>query len=257
MGHAGSRAAFSLVELSIVLVILGLLTGGILSGQSLIRAAAMRAVVTESQNYQTAGMTFRDKYLASAGDMRNATRFWGDNNTACPDAAITNGTPGTCNGNGDGDIGSGLAANTSYEEYQAWNQMALAGLVEGSYSGLSNAAGNPAPSVNTPTSKLGSAYWRVRWFDVSGTVTGTLVNTFAVDKGNALELTSDNGLILSPEETWNIDTKIDDGKPARGKAIARPWDSNCTTAANRTDLDAEYMLTIRSPECMLYFKDAF
>jgi prepilin-type N-terminal cleavage/methylation domain-containing protein len=56
------KAAFSLVELSIVLVILGLLTGGILTGQNLIRAAELRAVVTEFNRYQTAVRTFEDKY---------------------------------------------------------------------------------------------------------------------------------------------------------------------------------------------------
>ena len=50
--------AFSLVELSIVLVILGLLTGGILAGQNLIRAAELRSVITEFKTYQTAVMTF-------------------------------------------------------------------------------------------------------------------------------------------------------------------------------------------------------
>lgn len=96
---------FSLVELSIVLVILGLLTGGILAGQSLIRAAELRSVITTTDRYQAAVYSFRDKYFALPGDMRNATSFWGDQATgpsACADAGITDGTPGTCNGNGDG-----------------------------------------------------------------------------------------------------------------------------------------------------------
>ena len=86
------RLAFSLVELSIVLVILGLLTGGILTGQSLIRAAEMRSIVTELQRYQTAARSFQDKYFALPGDMRNATDFWGapGNNLAnCPATAGT------------------------------------------------------------------------------------------------------------------------------------------------------------------------
>ena len=78
--------AFSLVELSIVLVILGLLTGGILAGQSLIRAAELRAVTTEYQRYVAAVQTFRDKYMALPGDMPNAIAFWG----------AAHATPATC-----------------------------------------------------------------------------------------------------------------------------------------------------------------
>lgn len=100
------QKAFSLVELSIVLVILGLLTGGILAGQSLIRASELRAVVTEYERYIAASHTFRDKYMAIPGDMANATRFWGDDAALCADAGITNGTPGTCNGNANGSIGA-------------------------------------------------------------------------------------------------------------------------------------------------------
>lgn len=70
------KNAFSLVELSIVLVILGLLTGGILAGQNLIRAAELRSVTTQLQQYQTALQTFRNKYFALPGDMTKATDFW-------------------------------------------------------------------------------------------------------------------------------------------------------------------------------------
>ena len=83
-----ARSGFSLVELSIVLVILGLLTGGILAGQSLIRAAELRSVATESQRYMAALNSFRDKYFALPGDMANATAFWGAQNA----------TPATCHG---------------------------------------------------------------------------------------------------------------------------------------------------------------
>lgn len=74
---AASRSGFSLVELSIVLVILGLLTGGVLGGRALIRAAELRAITQEKEAFVTAVNTFRAKYNALPGDMRNATQFWG------------------------------------------------------------------------------------------------------------------------------------------------------------------------------------
>lgn len=69
--------AFSLVELSIVLVILGLLVGGVVAGQSLIRAAELRSVSTDYQRFLTATLTFRDKYFALPGDFTMASRVWG------------------------------------------------------------------------------------------------------------------------------------------------------------------------------------
>src|SRR6187399_2125428 len=96
---------FSLVELSIVLVILGLLTGGILAGQSLIRAAELRAVSTEYSKFVTAGRSFRDKYFALPGDMANATSFWGTAVT-CPGKVTADARTDarTCNGDGTGQI---------------------------------------------------------------------------------------------------------------------------------------------------------
>src|SRR4051812_28937287 len=107
------RAGFTLVELSIVLVILGLLVGGVLTGQSLIRAAELRAITTEQNRYVTATHTFRDKYFALPGDMTNATAYWGTSGN-CPGlAAQGNTTPATCNGNGDGKISGNLNATSS------------------------------------------------------------------------------------------------------------------------------------------------
>ena len=100
--------AFSLVELSIVLVILGLLVGGILGGQSLIRAAELRSVAVDKDKFTTAINAFRVKYSAIPGDMTNATDYWGtfstDNITCAYD--LHPGTQ-TCNGNGNAKVGDG------------------------------------------------------------------------------------------------------------------------------------------------------
>jgi prepilin-type N-terminal cleavage/methylation domain-containing protein len=97
------RHGFTLIELSIVLVILGLLVSGVLLGQDLIRAAELRSVPTDFQKYQTAVNIFRDKYRALPGDMRNATDFWGENDPNLSTCRTTEGSgTDTCNGDGDG-----------------------------------------------------------------------------------------------------------------------------------------------------------
>jgi prepilin-type N-terminal cleavage/methylation domain-containing protein len=255
-----TQKAFSLVELSIVLVILGLLIGGILSGQSLIRASELRAVVTEYNRYYTATQTFRDKYFALPGDMTNATAFWGKDNTNCAGNTGTNATPGTCNGNGDGLMTVAGGASTTGETYRFWQHLALSGLIEGTYSGQAGPldAWDMVQGVNIPRSKLNNGSWGVRdyWAATSGDVT-----LFVTQYGNWMQMGADTNTdnaaaVLKPEEAWNIDTKLDDGKPGQGKVLARHWGS-CTNASSETDVTTTYKLDSSSIACVLVFPRVF
>jgi prepilin-type N-terminal cleavage/methylation domain-containing protein len=245
---SGKRSAFSLVELSIVLVILGLLVGGVLSGKSLIRAAEMRAVSSEVSRYVTAVQTFRDKYMAIPGDMANAHLFWGardGGNGYGGDCRLETNATGTCSGNGNGRIVSydGVdpdASSYTFESYLAWDHLARAGLIEGTYTGNgANIAGNTicvdasngsVPGCNVPRSKLAAnTMWNFVFY-------GNLTShpyLFNGDYGHSLQLTRGPGWInpinglLSPEEVWNIDTKVDDGRPATGRLVASRRDGQC------------------------------
>jgi prepilin-type N-terminal cleavage/methylation domain-containing protein len=256
MKHTHTRA-FSLVELSIVLVILGLLIGGILSGQALIRAAELRSITTEYSRYVTATQTFRDKYFALPGDMTNATSFWNAAH-ATPATCVTtaSSTALTCNGNGDGQIYPGTGSN---ESYRYWQHLANAGLIEGSYSGIADGTNTySSTTANSPRSKISSSLWFV-WY--SGNLgdstffTGTYGNYFEMGQisGNVDPYLP----ILKPEEAWNIDTKIDDGKPGLGKLMIRWW-GTCTNAAAETDnATAAYLLSSSAIGCTLIFPRVF
>ncbi len=257
-----STHGFSLVELSIVLVILGLLTGGILSGQSLIRAAELRSVSTELAQYHAAIKTFQDKYFAIPGDFKDATKFWGKDNAACTGDTGTAATPGTCNGNGDGNIAAAASAGATGERHQFWKQLALAGLIEGSYSGLSGSTTHHvSAAVNAPKSKIGNGAWGLH----SSFTGGGDTEQYAVVYNNyfILGAATTNNLpyapLLKPEEAWNIDTKVDDGRPAYGKIIARFWNNLCAAADDGThannDLNASYKLSDSAIRCALYFRD--
>jgi prepilin-type N-terminal cleavage/methylation domain-containing protein len=261
MKNAYIKAAFSLVELSIVLVILGLLIGGILSGQSLIRAAELRSVSTEYNRYVAATQTFRDKYFALPGDMTNATAFW-NAAAVCPGASTDVATTSaTCNGDGNGNINFiGLTNSTHNETFRFWQHLANAGLIEGSFSGvITDPAGYfaAAGTANSPKSKLGNnAVWLSTWEDnSSGTWNGA---HFHYRFGNALYFggvttNSWNSTgVLKPEEAWNVDTKIDDGQAGRGKLTGRVG-ANCTSAATGADFNATYMLTQSGLNCFMVF----
>ena len=270
--------AFSLVELSIVLVILGLLTGGILGGQSLIRAAELRAVTTEYNRYASAVNTFKDKYFAIPGDMSNATQFWGrlNTDTTCVSkSGLTSAsTPGACDGNGNGLMEYGnFGSNNSEEGFQFWRQLALAGLIEGSYTGLNGSVATYASDhvlgTNAPKSRMSNAGWATWYAVVPANSTDTSV--YVGDYGNLFGVAPQNSgaipccALLKPEEAWNIDTKIDDGKPATGKVWARESASfhnpatstQCTTSTSNTDYAGNYNLSNSSIICGLFFVKVF
>lgn len=275
---------FSLVELSIVLVILGLLVGEILAGQSLIRASELRAVGAEFSRYQTAGHAFRDKYFALPGDMANATSVWGKDAAACNTQSGNAGAPGTCNGDGDGyvrDITTGPGTTT--ESMQFWKQLSLAGLVEGTFTGLSGptaVAGSRTGAdarvgLNIPASKLSSAGWGLSASSATpyaGFGTGEFFTPITYDNflvfGAERYYPSGGGYgvynmerVLKPEEAWNIDTKLDDGTPAGGKIIGIWWNNICSSpnsgGASSTNIDASYRLSERNRTCALIFRQAF
>ncbi|MES2983805.1 MAG: prepilin-type N-terminal cleavage/methylation domain-containing protein [Pseudomonadota bacterium] len=207
------RNAFSLVELSIVLVILGLLVGGVLAGKSLIRAAEIRSITTEAQRYATAIYSFREKYFFLPGDIPNATQLW-QTATVCPGTSAEPSTDSkTCNGNGDGFVGQ--LASTIYERFRLWQHLANAGLIEGTYTGVPGSAGNNHVVIgqNTPTARLTPAGWAVLSNATVGNWMQFGVGQVAVNGSNLLAA-------ITPEEAWNVDTKMDDGNPGVGKIRA-------------------------------------
>lgn len=265
--HLRPNLGFSLVELSIVLVILGLLVGGVLSGQSLIRAAELRSVSTEYARYVTAVQSFRDKYFAAPGDMNNATRFWGRMNANAD--CVTNSAAGVvasgaCDGNGSGAIDF-AAAGQAAEFAQFWRHLANAGLIEGTYSGLTGAGSAKHCVVGTdcPRGKMSNSGWGLE----NAPNYGGDAFSFALDYTHTLIFGGSNPAyvpnsgILSPEEAWNIDTKLDDGRPAMGKVIGPFWNNTCSAADDgssaNNDYAASYRLSDRTKQCSLYFRQIF
>lgn len=253
--------AFSLVELSIVLVILGLLTGGVLAGQSLIRAAEIRDVSTQMSKFTTSTYSFRDRYMALPGDMRNATRFWGAANTAgaggecaSPGTNVGSDPKQTCNGDGNGFV-QGPDFN---ERLRYWQHLANAGLLEGSYTGVfTTGLEGVTPGVNVPALKIGggTACMQIAAADSTLGVEGSFPN---YDGYQILTLGTSPSLLiqcigpfLSAQEAWSIDTKLDDGKPGRGKVQvgkASVW-PGCSNSDNENT--AEYDVQSTGKPCAI------
>lgn len=251
------QRGFSLVELSIVLVILGLLTGGILAGQSLIRAAELRSVSTDYGRYITAVQTFRDKYFALPGDFTKATDFW---TAQDGDATTCRATPSTgqatCNGNGNGLISNALGS--SMESFRAWQHLANAGLIEGTYTGVTGPAHTSEdanPGVNVPRGRVGNSGFG--WNPMGSVINGADVHYYVGNYGNALHFGGNGAAnmyypLIKPEEQWNLDTKMDDGMPHQGNVRSMKNASTiapgCAAASN-----IAYDLTATGNLCSIVF----
>lgn len=262
------KRAFSLVELSIVLVILGLLVGGVLAGQSLIRAAEIRSLTTDMTRFNTATQTFRDKYLAIPGDMANAIQFWGAQDagdglgTDCTNVSSSGIL--TCNGDGNGTVCT--TNGQCYESHRFWQHLANAGLIEGKFTGIAQNTTNQSGStagVNAPQMRMATITAQPREIGVASGLAdiydGSYNGSFYVGKP-ACATCNPNGAFLKTEEAWNIDTKIDDGKPALGRlrtykfGNATAWaadSANCADSA--TQASAQYNLSLSGIHCGLIF----
>lgn len=270
MQHAccsySTKSGFSLVELSIVLVILGLLVGGVLGGQALIRASELRSITLDRDKYISAIRTFKDKYHSLPGDMANATQIWGAAH-ATPATCINTVSVGnaTCNGNGDGRVGdfSGSVCATvcNYETFRMWQQLAAAGMIEGNYTGTGVTA-LPATyyarvGYNIPASKVPSAGFLMFWvgsFSNAGWYNSNYNNLFVY--GAVLFDNWTYGPIITTQEAWSIDNKSDDGRPSSGNIMSfKPGSGdNANCATSDTASIAEYKLSYSGNACSLLLK---
>lgn len=254
------QRGFSLVELAIVLVIIGLITGGILTGQELIRSSELNRVVSDKNKFVTAMNTFKLKYNALPGDLSNATSYWGTASGGCPQGARS-GTQ-TCNGNGNGNIGGewncGDAAMN--ESLLAWQHLSLSGIIPGNYTGYSTTIGGFCVSnlgVNVPTSSIANAGFmfitlRFAMSDYFGNIFDHAL-MFGSTNNNTSHIAGAPS--LPPAEAKSIDAKVDDGRPGTGQIVGliqgSAYGANCSTTAVAST--ADYAVTQNSSQCSLVF----
>jgi prepilin-type N-terminal cleavage/methylation domain-containing protein len=202
---------FTLVELAIVMIIIGLLIGGILKGQELINNAKVSSAVTQIKGLEAAANTFKEKYAALPGDI------------LAPNTRLPNCGAAVCNvaGNGDSqidatDLGAAQATPVAgTNETQIFAHLAAANLLTG------DVQPTVAWSLQTsyPNFTLGG---KVRLGYVVGGQTGAIaaipVNAHYIAVGNG------GGAMGASElpggDLANIDRKLDDGMPNTGSVMA-------------------------------------
>jgi prepilin-type N-terminal cleavage/methylation domain-containing protein len=210
----GSSRGFTLIEMSIVLVIIGLIIGGILKGQEIIATARSKAVINEINAVRAAVNTYYDRYRALPGDDLNGP---------------TRVDPRLVAGNGDGVVSPGnpvgpttASGLTSFsqgnqsENYQYFKAMVATGLLNGAEVGP--ASTTQAEVFGTGSSLPASPVTGAGLTVVYGTHNGDGTPITAVT-AHWLRLHKDPGVprpAFTPRELANIDSQVDDGLPGEG-----------------------------------------
>lgn len=217
-----NQSGFTLIEIAIVLVIIGLLLGGVLKGQELINSAKVKNLATDFRNIPVYIYGYQDKFKALPGDDKAATTHVG----------------ATTDGDGNGVINGNWndpATATTSEALNFWQHVRLAGLATGP-----TATTDPA---YTPSNAVGG---------IIGIQSGTSSATTTPIKdgsGNAIRgsyIICSSGIL--GKFVKQLDTTMDDGNPATGSMLAglpttppgTPMTAVPLTGANAIDDAASY-----------------
>lgn len=245
------EGGFTLIELSIVLVIIGLIVGGVLVGQDLIAAAEVRSQMSQVEKSNTAVNTFRTKFNGVPGDFSNEGTF-----------GFTARANSNARGDGDGLI-EAIAGDQCTETFFFWSDLNIAGLLDGGVTvladddGLACLKGNTwAQGIYTPAGKMGGSFLV---YSTGGRNYYYLSNITAVGVTGA----ATEGALIKNQQAYNIDVKMDDGIPGTGSVQAMTdmstvnvTASTCIGASNAV-YDVGSAAAQSSSECQLRFQAQF
>ncbi len=226
-GLCPDQRGFTLIEMSIVLVIIGLIIGGIVKGQEVVNNARVKLQLSQIDAVRGAVYTFQDRYAFLPGDLSGVNNFSFTGLTSVTD------------GNQDGVIGTigGGALNDNADDSStempiAWMELAAADLL----AGIALEPANSTLSKNVSSSGT-SATGAVYAGKIGGTYLwlGSLSNTTAGVTATMLRIQGNTHGVptagIKVADASGVDAKYDDGNPGTGTIIVNQA-TNTTACVN-------------------------
>jgi prepilin-type N-terminal cleavage/methylation domain-containing protein len=227
---------FTLVELSIVLVVISLFIGGVLVGQNMIKSAELNSFVRDMQKLKGAILNFQSQYNNLPGDMDTAFDYF---STEC--AA----TSTLCNGDGDG-----IAEEA--ETFRAWKHLDAAKFTNSGTTAVTGTSVTCAIGTNMPRTAidnasaailhdLGASYSNdtTEARTASLPIPGQMLQFGKVLATQTAVANCADAGFLSSQQAYSIDKKIDDGLAYNGYVLNSENLSGCTASAGTAD-DLDY-----------------
>ncbi|HTT08330.1 MAG TPA: prepilin-type N-terminal cleavage/methylation domain-containing protein [Gammaproteobacteria bacterium] len=223
------QRGFTLVEIAIVLVIIGLLLGGILKGQELITSARVRNIADQNSGVQAAYYGFIDRYRQVPGDMTGSGANSVCNVVSANAAGCSGGTTTIA-----GDANGQLKPNDWGEGSALWAHLSAANFIQGAYVGGATDATSYSQDNVAPKNAFNGYIMLTQSADyVGGTPTTRLLMVV--------------GHLIPANVMSELDRKIDDGLPLTGVLRATPnsgnalgsvstISANCTTTSGTTTI---------------------
>lgn len=189
---ASAQQGWTLLEITLVVLIVGLILAGALKGQEMITSAKVKRVAGQLDEIRATYFGFQDRYKALPGDYAEA------------DQTLDCGSP-CLRGNGDGRIRSNetvVSGNQQHEDLLVWTHLSASGFLKGDYRMLDGQS--LATDSNSPKNAY-ATYMQIAFDSIYG------VNSSGTPRHNLK-----SGAQIPIEVVAELDRKTDDGKPYKG-----------------------------------------
>lgn len=218
MRHKYFQDGFSLLELSISIIVIGIILSIVTSSMYILRQSELKQLIIEAKRHLDEVHGFQNKFQALPGDFLHATDFFA----------------ATANGDGNEKIIGDSGGPDANEGFRAWQHLELSGMVNRHYTGIGGGGADEATiNVNVPESIRKGGGYAINY-------NATLLKNGLLF-GNPVSGALTTGPLLTPTEAEYIDRKLDDDLPNSG-TIRSLGDTTCFDDVNNifatTDSDA-------------------